>query len=49
MSSRVQFLYFLTLYLGIDYTQLIIQVDFLEIYVPQAISCCFTKEFTSVL
>ena len=39
-SSRAQFLNFLTLYSGIDYTQLIIFVGFLEICIPQAISCC---------
>ena len=47
-DHRNQIFYFLTLYLGIDYTQLIIYVGFLDICIAQAISCCFTKELTSV-
>ena len=35
-------------YLGIDYTQLIIYLGFLEICIPQATSCGFTEEFTLV-
>ena len=37
-SSGAQFLNFLSLYLGINYTQPIIYVGFLEIYLPQATS-----------
>ena len=44
MSFHVLFLYFLSLYLGIDYIR-----RFLEICISQATSCCLNKEVTSIL